>query len=183
MPIFSNKLPSDCDGGRQILKITQLPHRLISKHKNFTSLSNWKDFSSVDGISLLTYTKRPPLLVSLSSLSLNLDLHLLSLFLRKKLLSIIRSPAISFYGIHDLKGLSYLTQLRVRLSKLNFHKFKHNFRDTINPMCPTSDGMFNFNIFSLELLNYYDRFYKSLTCQMMFWYSFYCMVIKTFPMT
>ena len=37
--------------------------------------------------------------------------------------------------------MSYLTQLRVGLSKLNFHKFKHNFRDTINPMCPTSDGI------------------------------------------
>ena len=32
-------------------------------------------------------------------------------------------------------------QLRVGLSKLNFHKFKHNFRDTINPMCQTSDGI------------------------------------------
>ena len=38
-------------------------------------------------------------------------------------------------------GLSLLTQLRVGLSKLNFHKFKHNFRDTINPMCPTNDGV------------------------------------------
>ena len=27
------------------------------------------------------------------------------------------------------------------LSKLKFHKFKHNFRDTINPMCPTNDGI------------------------------------------
>ena len=31
--------------------------------------------------------------------------------------------------------------MRVGLSKLNFHKFKHNFRDTINPMCPTNDGI------------------------------------------
>ena len=60
---------------------------------------------------------------------------------KKKLLSIIRPPMRSIYGIHDLKGLSYLTQLRVDLSKLNFHKFKHNCRDTINPMCPTNDGM------------------------------------------
>ena len=45
------------------------------------------------------------------------------------------------FGIHDPKGLSYLTQLRVGLSKLNFHNFKHNFRDTINPMCPISDGI------------------------------------------
>ena len=60
---------------------------------------------------------------------------------KKKLLSIIRPPAKSVFGIHDPKGLSYLTQLRVGLSKLNFHKFKHNFRDTVNPMCPTSDGI------------------------------------------
>ena len=60
---------------------------------------------------------------------------------KKKFLSIIRPPTKSVYGIHDPKGLSYVTQLRVGLSKLNFHKFKHNFRDTINPMCPTSDGI------------------------------------------
>ena len=41
----------------------------------------------------------------------------------------------SVFGIHNPKGLSYLAQLRAGLSKLNFHKFKHNFRDTINPMC------------------------------------------------
>ena len=27
------------------------------------------------------------------------------------------------------------------LSKLNVHKFKHNFKDTINPMCPVNDGI------------------------------------------
>ena len=60
---------------------------------------------------------------------------------KSKLLSKIRSPAKSVFGIHDPKGLSYITQLRVGLSALNFHKFKHNFRDTINPMCPTTDGV------------------------------------------
>ena len=66
--------------------------------------------------------------------------HSVAVF-KKKLLSIIRPPAKSAFGIYDSKGLSYLTQLRVGLSKLNFHKFRHNFRDTINPMCPTSDGI------------------------------------------
>ena len=60
---------------------------------------------------------------------------------KKKLLSIPRPPARSIFGIHDPIGLSYLTQLRVGLSKLNFHKFKNNFKDTINPMCPTNDGI------------------------------------------
>ena len=31
--------------------------------------------------------------------------------------------------------------MRVGLSKLNFHKFRHNFKDTINPMCPINDGI------------------------------------------
>ena len=53
----------------------------------------------------------------------------------------IRPSAKSVFGIHDPIGLSYLLQIRDGLSKLNFHKFKHNFRDTVNPMCPTSDGI------------------------------------------
>ena len=36
---------------------------------------------------------------------------------KKKLLSLIRPPAKSVFGIHDPNGLSYLTQLRVGLSK------------------------------------------------------------------
>ena len=62
---------------------------------------------------------------------------------KKKLLSIIRPPARSVFGIHDPLGLSYLSQLKVCLSKLNFHKFKHNFKDTLNPLCPTNDGIEN----------------------------------------
>ena len=68
---------------------------------------------------------------------------------KKKLLSIIRPPAKSVFGIHDPVGLSYLTQIRVGLSKLNFHKFKHNFRDTVNPMCPTNDGIVDVGHFLL----------------------------------
>ena len=56
---------------------------------------------------------------------------------KKQLIGLIRPPAKSEYGIHDPKSLSILTQLRVGLSKLNFHKFNHNFRDT----CLISDGI------------------------------------------
>ena len=44
------------------------------------------------------------------------------------------------YSIFYPKGLSILTQLRVRLSKLNSHKFRHNFKYTLNPMCQINDG-------------------------------------------
>ena len=74
---------------------------------------------------------------------------------KKKLLSAIRPPGKPIYGIHDPKGLSFLTQLRVGLSKLNYHKFKHNFRDTTNPMCPTNDGIEDTEHFLL-LCPYFD---------------------------
>ena len=90
---------------------------------------------------------------------------------KKRLISIIRPPAKSVFGIHDPIGLSCLTQLRVGLSKLCFHKFKHNFRDSINTMCPTNDCIettvhfccsapplrLNVEIFSLEFLIYCDH--------------------------
>ena len=59
---------------------------------------------------------------------------------KKKLFSQIRPPANSVYGIHNPKGVVYLTQLRVGLSKFNVHKFKYNFKDTVNPMCTINDG-------------------------------------------
>ena len=60
---------------------------------------------------------------------------------KTKLMSKIHPLTKSAFRIHDPTGLSYLTQLTVGLSKLNFHKFKHKFRDTINSMCPTNDDI------------------------------------------
>ena len=55
--------------------------------------------------------------------------------------SLIRPAQKPLYGIYDPKGVAILTQLRVGLSKLNSHKFNHNFRDTVNPMCLVNDGI------------------------------------------
>ena len=41
----------------------------------------------------------------------------------------------SIYAIHNISGLKLLTRLRLNFSHLNEHKFRHNFKDTINPMC------------------------------------------------
>ena len=60
---------------------------------------------------------------------------------KAKLLVLIRPTAKSVYGIHDPVSLSYLTHLRVSLSRLNLHKFNHNFRDAIDAMCPSNDGI------------------------------------------
>ena len=51
------------------------------------------------------------------------------------LLKFIRPKINSIYNIHDPEGVKFLTRLRFNFSHLREHKFRHNFRDTINPLC------------------------------------------------
>ena len=60
-----------------------------------------------------------------------------SLF-NSRLLSFIRPVQSSIYNIFDPKGLKLLTRLRVGLSHLNEHRFRHNFQDFLNPLCSCS---------------------------------------------
>ena len=42
------------------------------------------------------------------------------------------------YNINDAIGIKLITRLRSGFSHLRKHKFKHNFRDTLNPLCSCS---------------------------------------------
>ena len=48
----------------------------------------------------------------------------------------MRPSSNSIYGVHNPKGIKLLCRLRLGLSHLREHKFKHNFQDTLNPLCP-----------------------------------------------
>ena len=41
----------------------------------------------------------------------------------------------SLFSIHDPVGVKLLTRLRLQFSHLNEHKFCHNFKDFVSPMC------------------------------------------------
>ena len=47
------------------------------------------------------------------------------------------------FGCHNLKGIKYLTRLRLGLTHLYEHKFKNNFQDTLNPLCTCGCGVEN----------------------------------------
>ena len=46
----------------------------------------------------------------------------------------------SIYNIYNPLRVKYLTRLRIRFSHLKEHKFKHNFQESIDPMCSSSNG-------------------------------------------
>ena len=54
---------------------------------------------------------------------------------KKKLLNSIRPCANSTFDIHNPLGIKLLTRLRLGLSPLHEHKFRHCFQDTLNPLC------------------------------------------------
>ena len=58
----------------------------------------------------------------------------ISLF-KRSLLQFIRPSGSEVYKNHDSIGLKYLTSLRLEFSRLREHKFRYNFRDTLNSLC------------------------------------------------
>ena len=69
----------------------------------------------------------------------NLDPHLrksenFSVF-KSNILKFIRPSPNSVYNCHNPRGICLITRLRLGLSHLREHKFKHGFQDMLNPLC------------------------------------------------
>ena len=54
---------------------------------------------------------------------------------KEKILNFIRPSPNSVFDTRNPKGIELITRLRLCLSHLREHKFKHSFQDTLNPLC------------------------------------------------
>ena len=54
---------------------------------------------------------------------------------KKKLLNFIRPSVSSIFDIHNSLGIEILTRVRLGLSHLHEHEFRHCFQDTFNSLC------------------------------------------------
>ena len=73
---------------------------------------------------------------------------------KKRLLEFIRPSPNSIFDIYNPYGIKLLTRLRLGLSHLNEHKFKHGFNDTINPICICGGDIESINHFFLHCPEY-----------------------------
>ena len=79
------------------------------------------------------------------------------------ILNFIRPKGNSVFDIYDTNVIKLLSRLRLNFSHLNEHKFRHNFNNTVDPMCTcgreretTLHYLLRCNLYStprLELLN------------------------------
>ena len=67
---------------------------------------------------------------------------------KKRILSFIRPQPNKVSKSHNPQVLKLLTRLRLGLSHLRCHKFKHNFLDTINPLCSCGSDIETTSFFS-----------------------------------
>ena len=58
--------------------------------------------------------------------------------LKKSILQFIRPTPNQTFNCHNPIGIKLITRLRLDLSHLRVHKFKHNFLDCLNPICRCS---------------------------------------------
>ena len=73
---------------------------------------------------------------------------------RKRILEFIRPQPNSIFNVPNSLGLTYLTRLRVGLSHLREHKFRHNFRDSLNPICNCGSGIESTKHYLLHCSNF-----------------------------
>ena len=77
----------------------------------------------------------PSAVIEWNKLDLNIrSSESLNIF-KKSLLKFIRPSGSSVFNCHNLRGVKLLTRLRLGLSHLREHKFKHGFQDTIKLIC------------------------------------------------
>ena len=68
--------------------------------------------------------------------------------------SFIRPCTNSIFDIHNLLEIKLLTRLRLGLSHLHEHKFRHCFQDTLNPLCECSKDIESTVHFFLHCTNF-----------------------------
>ena len=73
---------------------------------------------------------------------------------KEKLLKFICPSGNSVFKCYNPKGIKLLTRLRLGLSYLREHKFKHGFLDSLNPICSCGQNIETSTHFLLHCSNY-----------------------------
>ena len=81
---------------------------------------------------------------------------ILAINLKRKLIQLVRPRRQSYSGVHDIEGIRYLAQVRVKFSDLREHRFRHNFH-CLSPLCLWGNGEENDEHFLLYCPRYVNQ--------------------------
>ena len=124
------------------IKTTKIPKYLYELILTESHIYNTRNTEDVETYccrtDLFKYSFFPYTIIEWNKLDINLrNVKSFQIF-RNSLLKIRRPIQNSIFNVHDPVGIKYLTRLRLDLSHLNEHKFRHIFKDCSNPLCSCS---------------------------------------------
>ena len=147
------------------IKTTQIPkylYELILSESHIYSTRNSENIETYYNRTYqFKYSFFPYSIIEWNKLDINLRNAKSFLIFRNSLLKIGRPMQNSIYNMHDPVGIKYLTTLRLGLSHLNEHNFRHNFQDCLNPLCSCSLEVETTNHYFLHC-HYYNDICKTL---------------------
>ena len=98
----------------------------------------------------------------------NLDPHIRksksSNIFKSNILKFIRPKPNNVYYCHNPKGIRLLTRLRLGLSHLREHKFKHSFQDCLNPLCFYGNEIYS--VLPIQRMTLLNKI-KSINCSIL----------------
>ena len=107
---------------------------------------------------------------------------------KSNILKFIRSEPNNIYYCHNPNGIKLLVRLRLDLSHLRKHRFKHSFQDCLDPLCLCSNGIETSTHYLLHCPTYtkdWSFWTKSKVLivafqnlVMLLWQKFSCFLIK-----
>ena len=100
----------------------------VTRHKNSVPLFNVTD----------DYFKNsffPSTVIEWNKLNSNIRNSESLVLFKKRILVFIRPSTNSTFQCYNPEDLKLIARLSLRLSHLRFHKYKHSFKDTLNPIC------------------------------------------------
>ena len=121
------------------IKATQLPSYLYDLIPKSNHNYNTRNIDHIDPYFCRTdvfkYSFFPYTIVEWNKLDANLKNAKSYMCFRNSLLKIGRPVQNSIFKIFNPLGIKFLTRLRLGLSHLNKHRFRHNFQNCLNPLC------------------------------------------------
>ena len=82
---------------------------------------------------------------------------------KNSILKFIRPSPSNVFNCNSHKGIRLITRLRVGMSHLREHKFKHNFQDCLNPICSCGLDIESTSHFLLHCPTFNDERYTLLS--------------------
>ena len=99
----------------------------------------------------------PSTLIEWNNLDINIRNSESYAIFKKSILRFIRPSEKPIFNCHNSSGIKLITRLRLDFSHLHEHKFRHNFQDTLNPICSCGENIKTTTHYLLHCPNYLNE--------------------------